>query len=103
MTKKSFITGLAGQDGAYLAKYLLDQGYEVHGLIRWDSDLERFERLSRLGQLNISLNDLHIHTGDVCDAHRLLTSFYHIKPDEIYNLAAISHVAESFKNTWCRA
>ena len=95
--KKALITGIAGQDGAYLAAFLLDKGYEVHGLIRWDSDLDALERLGRFAKLNLPMDKIHIHTGDITDPHSLLTLLYHLRPDEIYNLAAISHVAESFK------
>ena len=95
--KKALITGIAGQDGVYLAKYLIAQGYEVHGLVRWDSDVGAFDRLSRFGRLGVPLDDVTLHIGDVCDPHNMLDLFYHIRPDAVYNLAAVSHVAVSFK------
>lgn len=95
--KKALIIGVAGQDGAYLAHYLIAQGYEVHGLVRWDSDVQEFARLGRLPALGVDIADVQIHYGDVLDAHGILSLVQDLKPDELYNLAAVSHVAESFK------
>lgn len=94
--KKAVITGIAGQDGVYLAQHLLDQGYEVHGVVRWDSDVGALDRFGRFGQLGLSSQAVRLHVGDLCDPHFLLSLFHHVRPDEIYNLAAVSHVAESF-------
>lgn len=96
--KKAFITGINGQDGAYLAKYLLDLNYQVHGLIRWDSDMAAGQRLTRFEALGIKTSDITIHSGDVTDPHQMLSLIYQTQPDEVYNLAAISHVGQSFKS-----
>ena len=91
--KKVFITGINGQDGSYLTEYLLSLGYEVHGMVRRNSTSEN--QSARL--VSVSENgDLHTHYGDLLDQtsiERLLTE---IKPDEIYNLAAQSHVRVSY-------
>jgi len=90
--KKAFITGINGQDGSYLAEYLLDLGYEVHGIIRRNSTVEsqqsRFTEEVR--------NNLNIHYGDLLDQGGLEKLLDIIQPDEIYNLAAQSHVRISF-------
>lgn len=90
--KKAFITGINGQDGSYLAEYLLELGYEVHGIIRRNSNVEsqqnRFDDKTR--------NSLHIHYGDLLDPAGIEKLFDSIQPDEIYNLAAQSHVRVSF-------
>jgi GDPmannose 4,6-dehydratase len=90
--KKAFITGINGQDGSYLAEYLLDLGYEVHGIIRRNSTVEsqqsRFTEDVR--------NNLNIHYGDLLDQGGLEKLLDIIQPDEIYNLAAQSHVRISF-------
>lgn len=91
--KKAFITGIAGQDGSYLSEYLLSLGYEVHGMIRRNSVAENQQY--RLEGLRGN-NNIHVHYGDLTDQtsiERLLTE---IKPDEIYNLGAQSHVRISF-------
>lgn len=95
--KKALITGIAGQDGVYLAQHLLARGVEVHGLVRWDSDVEALARMGRFARAGLPLEDVTLHTGDVCDPHYMLNLFYHVRPDEIYNLAAVSHVAASFQ------
>lgn len=87
--KKAFITGVNGQDGAYLACLLLEKGYEVHGLIRRAS-LERNERIDDI------LPRIHIHFGDMTDGTNLIRLVHEIQPQEIYNLAAQSHVQVSF-------
>jgi len=90
--KKAFITGIAGQDGSYLAEYLIDVGYEVYGIIRRSSVTENQQsRIEKLWDKNIS-----IHYGDVTDSSSLERLFDTIKPDEIYNLAAQSHVRISY-------
>jgi GDPmannose 4,6-dehydratase len=90
--KKAFITGINGQDGSYLAEYLLELGYEVHGIIRRNSTVEsqqsRFSEEVR--------NNVHIYYGDLLDQGGLEKLLDDIQPDEIYNLAAQSHVRISF-------
>ena len=90
MSKTAFITGITGQDGSYLARFLLEKGYGVHGLIRWDA-VETTDRISDI------LNDITLHSGDVTDALRVIDVINTANPNEIYNLAALSHVGESFK------
>jgi GDPmannose 4,6-dehydratase len=89
--KKALITGIAGQDGSYLAEYLLGLGYEVHGIVRRNSTPEH--QSSRLDQ---NLPGLFTHYGDLLDISSLNKVILEIKPDEIYNLAAQSHVRISF-------
>lgn len=92
--KKAFITGIGGQDGSYLAEYLLDLGYEVYGIIRRNSTPEHQQ--SRLDDIRNNPN-LHISYGDLLDISGLERLLSEIKPDEIYNLAAQSHVRISFE------
>ena len=92
--KKAFITGIGGQDGSYLAEYLLDLGYEVYGIIRRNSTPEHQQ--SRLDDIRNNLN-LHISYGDLLDISGIERLLSEIKPDEIYNLAAQSHVRISFE------
>lgn len=94
--KIAFITGIAGQDGAYLAELLLSKGYDVHGLVRWDSYADPLDGLGRLNALKIS-GDVTLHTGDLTDAQAVTSLIKAIKPTEIYNLAALSHVGVSFE------
>jgi GDPmannose 4,6-dehydratase len=96
MKKKALITGITGQDGSYLSELLLAQGYEVHGLIRRAStfNTERIDHLY-LDPHNPKAK-LFLHYGDLTDGSRLVTLLSQIKPDEIYNLAAQSHVRVSF-------
>ena len=89
MTKRAFITGITGQDGAYLADLLLDKGYEVHGLLRRNST-DSTERIRN------HLDKIHLHYGDLTDASNLIRLIKEIDPEEIYNLAAMSDVAVSF-------
>jgi len=93
---KAFITGITGQDGSYLAELLLEKGYEVHGLIRRASTFNT----SRIDHLfkdpHESGNNLHLHYGDVTDAAGMTNLIRTIAPDEVYNLAAQSHVMVSF-------
>ena len=94
--KKAFITGVTGQDGSYLAEFLLKKGYEVHGLVR-RSSLEqklRIDHLYKNPQLNS--NNFNVHYGDMTDSSNILRLIDLIRPDEIYNLAAQSHVRISF-------
>ena len=89
--KKAFITGITGQDGSYLAEFLLEKGYEVHGMIR-RSSVEFRERIAHLEDRD----DFHLHYGDLGDSMSLVRLIGQIRPDEIYNLAAQSHVQVSF-------
>ena len=91
MSKKALITGVTGQDGSYLAELLLEKGYEVHGMVR-RSSTEKRERIDHLeGNPNF-----HVHYGDLSDSMSIMRLVGMIKPDEIYNLAAQSHVGVSF-------
>lgn len=92
MSKKAFITGINGQDGSYLAEYLLGLGYEVHGIIRRNSVSENQQ--SRF--TDDIRNQLNIYYGDLLDQGSLERLLSNIKPDEIYNLAAQSHVRVSY-------
>lgn len=90
--KKALITGVTGQDGSYLAEFLLEKAYEVHGIVRRAST-EKKERIDHLeGNLNF-----HLHYGDLTDSFSLVKIISKVEPDEIYNLAAQSHVAVSFE------
>lgn len=97
MSKVALITGVAGQDGAYLSKFLLAKGYKIHGLLRWDSTLSPMESLERLDALGLVSDDIRLHMGDVTDANNITTIIKAAQPDEIYNLAALSHVGVSFE------
>ncbi len=98
--KTALITGVTGQDGSYLAELLLEKGYEVHGLIRRSSSYnqERLEDLLTEEAASALLNNsnFHLHYGDVTDALNVTRIIGDIQPDEIYNLAAQSHVRVSF-------
>jgi GDPmannose 4,6-dehydratase len=96
--KKALITGITGQDGAYLAEFLLSKGYEVHGIKRRSS-------LFNTGRIDHLYQDPHdpdvrfrLHYGDMTDASSLLHVIEKVQPDEIYNLAAQSHVGVSFES-----
>jgi len=94
--KKALITGIAGQDGSYLTEFLLSKGYEVHGIIRWDS-IFTTERIDHLYQdPHINGVRLFLHYGDMTDSGNLEKLINQIKPGEIYHLAAMSHVKVSF-------
>jgi GDPmannose 4,6-dehydratase len=97
VTKRALITGITGQDGSYLAELLLAKGYEVHGLIRRSSSFStgRIDHLYR----DPHLKDvpLHLYYGDLADSSSLINSLNRIKPDEVYNLGAQSHVKVSFE------
>ena len=92
-TKCAFITGVTGQDGSYLAELLLDKGYRVHGMLRRSSTFNR----SRIDHLHRPDVDLHLHYGDMSDSSNMNRLLEKIAPDEIYNLAAQSHVQISFE------
>ena len=90
--KKALITGITGQDGSYLAEFLLEKGYEVHGIIRRASVVTT-ERIQHL----IDANKIILHEGDLSDSSSILRAVKDVEPDEIYNLAAQSHVGVSFE------
>ncbi|RKX66684.1 GDP-mannose 4,6-dehydratase [candidate division TA06 bacterium] len=95
--KKAFITGVSGQDGSYLAELLLEKGYEVHGIIRRSSSLNR-QRIDHLTMNpNIYNKTFFLHYGDMTDSSNLNRIIEKVEPDEIYNLAAQSHVRVSFE------
>jgi GDPmannose 4,6-dehydratase len=97
VTKRALITGITGQDGSYLAELLLGKGYEVHGLIRRSSSFStgRIDHLYRdPHQADVPL---HLYYGDLADSSSLINSLNRIKPDEVYNLGAQSHVKVSFE------
>lgn len=91
MGKVALITGVTGQDGSYLSEFLLEKGYEVHGVIR-RSSVEYRERIAHLE----GREDFHLHYGDLSDSISLVKIVGKVRPDEIYNLAAQSHVGVSF-------
>ena len=94
--KKAIITGITGQDGSYLAELLLAKGYEVHGLIRRSSTFNT-DRIDHVYQDRHDAGArLFLHYSDLTDASRLVTLLGEINPDEVYNLAAQSHVRVSF-------
>ena len=96
--KTALITGITGQDGAYLAEFLIKKGYEVHGIKRRAS-LFNTERIDHLYEDPHSSNpQLKLHFGDMTDSTNLIRVVENTQPDEIYNLAAMSHVAVSFEN-----
>lgn len=91
MPKKAFLSGITGQDGSYLADLLLDKGYEVHGMVR-RSSVSNVTRIDHIcGNKNV-----HLYYGDLLDSGSIRKLIYQIKPDEIYHLAAQSHVRVSF-------
>jgi GDPmannose 4,6-dehydratase len=96
--KKALVTGITGQDGSYLAEYLLSQGYEVHGLIRRAStfNTRRIDHLYHDPHGNGGEVHLYLHYGDIATPDSLLDLIYNTRPDEIYHLAAQSHVRVSF-------
>lgn len=97
MTKRALITGITGQDGSYLAEFLLEKGYEVHGIKRRSS-------LFNTGRIDHIYQDPHntdpklkLHYGDLTDTSNLTRILREVEPDEVYNLGAQSHVAVSFE------
>ena len=97
MKKRALITGITGQDGAYLTEFLLEKGYEVHGIKRRSSSFntQRIDHLFENPKIgNISF---FLHHADMNDSSSLLRVINEVRPDEIYNLAAQSHVAVSFE------
>ena len=93
--KIALITGVAGQDGSYLSELLLEKGYEVHGIIR-RSSLEIVSRIDHLYKGKSKNSNFHLHYGDVTDSSNIDNIISKVRPDEIYNLAAQSHVRVSF-------
>ena len=94
--RKALITGITGQDGSYLAEFLLSKGYEVHGIIRRASTFNTV----RIDHIYVDPHDPHarffLHYGDISDSEQISNIVYNIKPDEVYHLAAQSHVRVSF-------
>jgi hypothetical protein len=89
--KKALITGITGQDGSYLAELLISKNYEVHGIVR-RSSVSNTERIDHL----IAENAVTLHDGDLSDSSSIIRIVNEVRPDEIYNLAAQSHVQVSF-------
>ncbi len=89
MLKTALITGITGQDGSYLAEFLLEKGYEVHGIYRRSS-------ISNMGRIDHLVDKITLHVGDLADASSLISIINLVKPDEIYNMAAQSSVPVSF-------
>ena len=87
--RKALITGITGQDGSYLAEFLLAKGYEVYGITRRTSN-------TSLGRIEHLLDRVNLIQGDLLDQHSLTTAIYEIQPDEVYNLAAQSFVPASW-------
>jgi len=94
--KKAFITGITGQDGSYLAEYLLAKGYKVHGLVRRSSSFNRWRLRDIYKDAQSAESKITLHYGDLSDASSLSRLLEKINPDEIYNLGAQSHVQVSF-------
>ncbi len=100
LVKKALITGITGQDGSYLTELLLNKGYEVHGLKRRSSSFntQRIDHLYQDPHENQKNSSLILHYGDLTDSTNLIRVIQQIQPDEIYNLAAQSHVSVSFES-----
>ena len=95
--KKAFITGISGQDGSFLAELLLDKGYQVHGMVRRSSSFN-WQRIAHLSDdPHMPTRRINLHYGDMTDALNINRLMAEIQPDEVYNLAAQSHVAVSFE------
>lgn len=96
--KKALITGVTGQDGSYLAEFLLEKGYEVHGLKR-RSSLFNTQRIDHIYEdPHVDNQRFILHYGDLTDSTNLIRIIQEVKPDEVYNLGAQSHVAVSFES-----
>ena len=95
--KKALITGITGQDGSYLAEFLVKKGYEIHGMVRRSSSFNRGHIEHLTTQDGSSTNGIALHYGDLTDHQNIDNLIAAIKPHEVYNLAAQSHVAVSFK------
>ena len=95
--KRALITGITGQDGSYLAEFLLEKGYEVHGIKRRSSQLNT-QRIDHIYEdPHVQDARFHLHYGDLSDSSNLTRIFAEVRPDEVYNLAAQSHVGVSFE------
>src|SRR5271157_2243131 len=96
MTKRALITGITGQDGSYLAEFLLSKDYEVHGIIRRASTFNT----ERINHIYVDPHEqnarLFLHYGDLSDSEQVSDILYNVKPEEVYHLAAQSHVKVSF-------
>jgi GDPmannose 4,6-dehydratase len=97
MKKKALITGVTGQDGAYLSEFLLEKGYEVHGIKRRSSliNTQRIDHLYEDQHVDHKVN-FKLHYGDLSDSTNIIRIIQEVQPDEIYNLGAMSHVKVSF-------
>jgi GDPmannose 4,6-dehydratase len=96
--KKALITGITGQDGSYLAEFLLEKGYEVHGIKRRASSFNT-QRVDHIYQdPHIKNAHFRLHYGDLTDSSNLTRILQEVQPDEVYNLGAQSHVAVSFES-----
>ena len=95
--KKALITGITGQDGSYLADFLLDKGYEVHGIVRRSSSFNRWRIEHLIQDPDIYGNKLLLHYADLSDDASLRRIFSKTNPDEFYHLAGQSHVGISFE------
>ena len=94
--KKALITGITGQDGSYLAEFLLEKGYEVHG-IKARASLFNTQRIDHIYQDPHANHRVKLHYGDLTDSSNLTRILSEVQPDEVYNLGAQSHVAVSFE------
>ena len=98
MKRKALITGITGQDGSYLAEFLLEKGYEVHGIKRRSSSFNT-QRIDHIYEdPHIESQNFVLHYGDLTDSSNLTRILSEVKPDEVYNLGAQSHVAVSFES-----
>ena len=97
MPRKALITGITGQDGSYLAEYLLEAGYEVHGIVRRAAIEDPAHRMSRIAHI---IGRLHLHSGQIENYASLFRVIAEVMPDECYHLAAQSFVAESFEDSF---
>jgi len=98
MARKALITGITGQDGSYLTELLLEKGYEVHGIVRRASTFNRGRLDNVWSDPQLTATRLFLHYGDLTDSGSLTRVLYSVRPDEVYNLAAQSHVRVSFDN-----
>jgi len=94
--KRALITGITGQDGSYLAEFLLYKGYEVHGIVRRASSFNRFRIDHLYADPHLPTTRFFLHYGDLADGEQITDLIYNLKPDEIYHLGAQSHVRVSF-------
>ena len=93
--KVALLTGVTGQDGAYLSRLLLDKGYEVHGMKRRSSSFNTGRIEDIYQDPHVEHQRFHLHYGDLTDSTNLIRIMQDVQPDEVYNLAAQSHVAVS--------